>query len=641
LLKSVRTGIAAAFLFTSIAAGAGLVLNPRFVNHFGLGALLLWALPLVGGAIGGLLVGLVLGRLARLGSSEAPVRALELLWAAVVGFALFFSSLAVLPPYLGVFSTSETVRYGGALVLAAALAALGVVIARDVARRFRLAIWPLLLALPVAAMLAGATEWGRGKGQGSRLLVLAAPGLSWNVAEDMIERGDMPNFAALRDRGAWGELQSVSQPLTSMVWTTIATGKPSGEHGVEGFASTAQDVKVVRLWDILEQHGWSAGLFGWPVTWPPEELGGFVVPAVSDVGTETYPRELNFIRELAMSEKTRRKRTWGRYCRYAFLGVRYGVRLSTLTEAVQELAADPLRGRSLDSAQLFTKRKLRAKLNSDTFVELRRRHPVDFAAFYTNVVDVAQSYFWQYHEPQSFPDISPRDIARYGESVHDSYRMVDAFLGKILADTRENDVVMVISDHGAEARVESPREQLTLRVESMLREMRLQTVIEATNVGPRTYLRTKPGHESSRERVQRLFETARLGSGERAFLSRVDDWGNVVVTVNPDVLGHLNDVLLYQGGRCPVTEVVRTVDFRESAQRKATGAIVLAGKGVAPGGAGFGRVQLVDIVPTLLVLCGMDLAADLPGDVAYGALDPSIRDTFPGVVATYEPALRP
>lgn len=635
MLKSVRAGIAAAFLFTSLVSAGALLLNPRFVDHFGRGVAVFWVLPVLAGAAFGAFFGSGLKRLAYIGSSEAPERALELLWAAATGFAMFFTSLAVLPPYLGTFLNSETIRYGGGLLLAGGLAALAVAATRYVANRFRWWIWPLLVALPVAVVLSGATEWGRGRGDSSRILVLAAPGLSWNVAEDMIERGEMPHFAELRRRGAWGELQSVSQPLTPMVWTTIATGKTSDEHGVVAFSSTAEDVKTLRVWDILQQRGWSVGLFGWPVTWPPPELGGFVVPAVSDVGTETSPRDLNFIRELAMNEKTRQKRTWGRYWRYAFLATRYGVRLSTLLEAGQTIVTDPLRGGSLDAAALFTKRKLRAKLNADTFVELRRQHPVDFAAFYTNIVDVAQSYFWQYHEPDAFQGISPGDIARYGESVHDSYRIVDAFLGRILADTAENDVVVVVSDHGAEARVETAREQLTLRVESMLREMRLQGVIEATNLGPRTYLRAKEGHEAARARVQRLFETARLGSGLRAFSARVDDWGNVVVTVNPDVLDHLSEVLLYQGGRCPVSDVVRTVDFRESAQRKETGAIVMEGRGILPG-AEFGRIQLVDVVPTLLVLAGFELAADLPGDVATAALEESRRNRFPGMVATYE-----
>ncbi|GJM44212.1 MAG: hypothetical protein DHS20C21_10540 [Gemmatimonadota bacterium] len=636
MLKSVRTGIAVSLLLTSLAAAGGLILNPRFVDDLGMGAVLLWLLPVVVGALAGIGIGRVLDRLAHAGSSEAPIRAFELLWGTTVAFFLFFVSLALLPPYLGIFSNSETVRYGGALLIAALLARLAFAIARYVANRFRFWIWPLLVAFPVIAVLCGGTEWGRGKGPGSRVLVLALPGLSWNVAEDLIDRGEMPHLATLRRQGAWGELQSGSQPPPPMVWTTIASGKHSEEHGVLGFGSTAADVRSLRVWDILEQRGWSVGLFGWPVTWPPTPVDGFVVPAVSDVGTETHPPELNFIRELAMSEKTRRGRTWGRYCRYAFLGIRYGARLSTLKEAGQEIVMDTLRGRSLGAAQLFTKRKLRAKLNCDTFVELRRREPVDFAAFYSNIIHVAQSYFWKYHEPAAFQGISPDDISRYGASVTDSYRIADEFLGRILADTGPNDLVVVISDHGAEARSVSAREMLTLRVEPMLKEMRLQGVIEATNLGPRTYLRTKPGQEAARERVQRLFETARLGQGDvRAFHSRLDDWGNVVVTVEPAVLDDLDDVLLFQGGRCPVADVVRNVDFQESAQRKETGALVYSGQGIVPG-ARLGTAQLVDIVPTLLLLNDFDLAADLPGNVTYDILDGEIRDRFRGVVATYE-----
>jgi hypothetical protein len=633
--KSMRTGIAVAFLFTSLGAGAGMILNPRFVDHFALGAAFLWILPLVGGLLLGAALGKPLLRLASIGSNEDPVRALELLWATLTGFTLFFVSLALLPAYLSIFSRSETIRYGGAMLLAGAFALLGVNVARHVAHRFRFWIWPMLLALPVFAVLSG-TEWGRGHGAGSKALMIAVPGLSWNVAEDLIERGEMPNLARLRRAGASGELHSVPQPLTPMVWTTVASGKTPDEHGVEGFSATAEDVRSLRLWDILQDKGWSVGLFGWPVTWPPPQVSGFVVPAVSDVGTDTHPRELAFIRELAMSEKTQRRRTWGRYCRYAFLGIRYGTRLSTLTEAAQEITSDTLRGRSLDAAQLFTKRKLRAKLNADTFVELRRRQPVDFAAFYTNIVHVAQTYFWKYHEPGAFQGISPEDIGRYGESVHDSYRIVDAAIGRILAETGPNDLIVVLSDHGAEARLDSPRERMALRVEPMLREMRLQAVAEATNLGPRTYVRMKPGHERARERIRRLFETARLGgSDERAFLARLDEWDNVVITVNPIVADHLDDILLYQGGRCAVHEVVRAIDFQESARRKETGALVFWGKGVAPG-ADLGTAQLVDIVPTMLLLSGLELAADLPGDVAYGALDESRRNSFPGVVATYE-----
>lgn len=636
MLKSARTGLAVALFLTSLTAAGTLLLNPRFVDDLSAGLLIFLVLPIVGGLGLGVVIGRPLRRLAELGSTEDPDRALELLWTSLMGFVVFLSTLALLPPYLGIFSDSETVRYGGAIVLAAVLAALGVLTVYEVARRSRPLVWPLLLVLPVTAVFWGGTEWGRGKGSGSRILVVAVPGLSWSVAEDLIEHGQMPNLAALRRSGAWGDIQGMRPPIPEVVWTSVATGKTSADHGVMSFNATSADVRARRIWDVLQEKGWSVGLFGWPVTWPPPAVEGFVVPAVSDDGTDTQPRELNFIRELAESEKTHRPRTWGRYCRYAFLGIRWGVRSSTLIEAGRELVSDPLHGRSLNASELFTRRKLQAKLHSDYFIELRRKDPVDFAAFYTNIVHVAQSYFWKYHEPESFRGVTPPDIARYGESVHDAYRIVDEFLGEILADTEPNGLVVVISDHGAEAMVDASPARLALRLDPMLKAMRLTGVLEATNLGARTYLRPKPGQEKTRDRVRRLFETARLSQTERrVFDARVDDWGNIVVTVDPAVGDHLSETLLFQGGRCRVGDIVRAAEIQESAQMKDTGALVMAGKGVARGQRVDGAA-LLDVVPTLLVLSGLDLAADLSGNVMYSALDRDSAQRIPGMVATYE-----
>ncbi len=636
MLKLIRSGIAISLLFVSIAAAGGLILNPRFVDTVETGLLLYLVIPILGGAVAGLAIGRPLTWLASVGSTEAPVRALELLWASLAGFSVFFGTMAFLPPFLSVFYDSETIRYGGGLLVAGALAWVSVYTVRSVAHRFRFWVWPLLLALPLATIILGATPWGRGHASGARIVVLALPGLSWNVAEELIEKGEMPNLARLRDRGTWGDVQTPKPIHAPAVWTSVASGKKPEDHGVLGFRETAEDVRSARIWEILEDRGWSIGLFGWPVTWPPEEVDGFVVPAVSDLGTETHPRDLNFIRELAMIEKTRQRRTWGRYLRYGFLGIHHGARLGTLIEAGGEIVLDPLRGRNLDAARLFAKRKLRAKLNADYFVELRRTHPVNFAAFHTNIVHVAQTYFWKYHEPDAFEGVTADAIARYGESVHDAYRMADRFIGDVLADTAENGLVIIVSDHGAEAAAASEPRTLTLRIEPMLRQMRLKGAVEATNLGARTYLRMKTGHENDRERVRRLFDRARYASSdEHAFMARLDEWGNVVVTVADGAGERTNETLLFQGGRCQVSEIVRTVEFQESARLRETGALVMCGRGVEPGSR-FDGAHLLDLVPTLLVLSELDIAADLPGDVIHAALDSSLRDRIPGVVATYD-----
>src|SRR5262245_40361925 len=239
MLKSARTGIAVALFLTSLAAAGTLLLNPRFFDDLSAGVLLFVLLPIVGGFGLGVVLGRPLQRLAEAGSNEDPIRALELLWASLMGFVVFLTALALLPPYLGIFSDSETVRYGGAMVLAVLLAALGTVTILEVARRGRPFVWPLLLALPVTAVVWGGTEWGRGKSPGSRILVVAVPGLAGSVAEDLIERGQMPTLAALRRSGTWGDIQGLRPPIPEVVWTSVATGKTSAEHGVLSFNATS------------------------------------------------------------------------------------------------------------------------------------------------------------------------------------------------------------------------------------------------------------------------------------------------------------------------------------------------------------------------------------------------------------------
>ncbi len=641
MAKHVRTGIAAALVFASIAAAATLLLNPRFVNDLTLGIVFFLGVPLVAGALGGLVFGRSLERLARAGSKEDWERAYRLLWGAFAGLSVFLGTLLLLPPFLGLWFNSESARYGGALVLALGLGAITGWTIHGVARRPRPWVLPLLVAVPIAAIAAGATGWGRGAGPGSRVLVLAFHGFSWNVAEDLLDHGEMPNLAQLRSSGSWGDACAVKPLLTPVVWTSIASAKPSEEHGVMGFAATSADVRVRRIWDIYAERGWKVGLFGWPVTWPPSPIDGFVVPAVTDPGTDTHPRELGFIRELAMSEKTGRPRAWGRYWRYAFLCVRYGVKLDTLIDAGKTIAMEPFRSGPLEPAQLHAKRLLRARLSCDHFVDLRRKSSPDFAAFSTNIVHLAQAHFWKYYEPQAFQGVSANEVERFGTSVQDAYRAVDGFIGEILGDTAKDDLVVVISDHGAEAVSDAASRTFGLRLDALLEEMRIKGVVEATSVGARTYVRMKRGHEGDLKRIRRLFDTARLSDGNvRAFQTRVDDWNNLVLTVEPIVNARPQDTILFQGGRCAVADVVRAVETQESSQMKETGALVIAGKGVRAG-TRFDGASVLDLVPTLLALTDFDLAADMSGNVIEAALVEPLHEKLPGFVATYEPEDRP
>ena len=48
---------------------------------------------------------------------------------------------------------------------------------------------------------------------------------------------ELPNLAALRKRGTWGELETIVPTRSPAIWNTIATGQPPSRHGVETFTS--------------------------------------------------------------------------------------------------------------------------------------------------------------------------------------------------------------------------------------------------------------------------------------------------------------------------------------------------------------------------------------------------------------------
>ena len=54
-----------------------------------------------------------------------------------------------------------------------------------------------------------------------------------------MSEGKLPNFARLRQEGAYGRLQSSPPLLSPVIWTTIATGKTPDQHGIGHFVAVS------------------------------------------------------------------------------------------------------------------------------------------------------------------------------------------------------------------------------------------------------------------------------------------------------------------------------------------------------------------------------------------------------------------
>ncbi len=118
------------------------------------------------------------------------------------------------------------------------------------------------------------------------VVLLALDGADWALIDPLIAQGKLPLFKELKQTGAWGALRTATPAKSPVIWTTIATGKVPGKHGVEDFRATrinsrgkhplssSLDIREPMLWEMLESQGRRSVLVNWYLSFPPQPLRG-------------------------------------------------------------------------------------------------------------------------------------------------------------------------------------------------------------------------------------------------------------------------------------------------------------------------------------------------------------------------------
>ena len=110
----------------------------------------------------------------------------------------------------------------------------------------------------------------------------------WRIIGPLMEKGKLPNFKRIVDKGATGPLQSMDPMISPLLWTTMATGKLPEEHGVLSTTaydpSTGRQIPITRMyrkvdafWNMMSDYGRSVDIVGWLATYPAEEIHGTMV----------------------------------------------------------------------------------------------------------------------------------------------------------------------------------------------------------------------------------------------------------------------------------------------------------------------------------------------------------------------------
>jgi predicted AlkP superfamily phosphohydrolase/phosphomutase len=140
----------------------------------------------------------------------------------------------------------------------------------------------------------------------SRVILLGMDGLDPNIMEEMMSKGELPNFSKLVAAGSYHRLQTSNPPESPVAWSTIATGCDPGEHGifdflhrdpktympylslrkpVQGMMGTRYEKARKRdgFWAYTSSAKIPTTVIRWPVAFPAEQvtgrfLSGFGVP---------------------------------------------------------------------------------------------------------------------------------------------------------------------------------------------------------------------------------------------------------------------------------------------------------------------------------------------------------------------------
>lgn len=452
------------------------------------------------------------------------------------------------------------------------------------------------------------------------------------IVEKMVKDGDLPHLSKLMREGVTFHTETDEPVVSPVVWSSIASGKVPDKHGIKSFHGTSASVRTKRVWDIFEEHGHAVGVMGHFVTWPPRKINGFMIPDLLALDAQTYPREYSFIRHLTESSKAGKRQGLGEMVNFAMTAWQSGVRFSTLLQAAGELAKRKIGNRDFRDVQ-YDVRVLKQRLYSDLFVALCRKYQTKYAYFHNHLIDTSSHIFWQYMEPEKFDGVSRADVAKYGDRLFDAYREADRTLGKILQLADENTLVVAASDHGAKAAVNQALEWRipAINTEHLMQKLGIEKEVSYSNVGFDIMVKPRVESPGSKEKLKDLFLSINLEEDSVPLFSILEhDTSNLWLRLNNRISETNGRRIRLRDAVFALDEFVLTSGHRTSGIHDGKNAIlVMKGPGLKQGVRFKEKVQVLDIIPTILALNNLPVGRDMDGRILSEAITEEFQADHP------------
>lgn len=137
----------------------------------------------------------------------------------------------------------------------------------------------------------------------NKIFILGVDGMPYSLMQSDYIKSLMPNLSDICIRYNLHKMNSVYPVISSVAWTSFATGSNPGEHSIFGFADrqynpfkimipTSKNRKKPPIWSQLPQTKKKI-VINVPLTYPPEALNGYMVSCFlcTDIQKSTYPKD--------------------------------------------------------------------------------------------------------------------------------------------------------------------------------------------------------------------------------------------------------------------------------------------------------------------------------------------------------------
>ena len=259
----------------------------------------------------------------------------------------------------------------------------------------------------------------------TRTLIIGLDGATFDLIDPLIESGELPTLKSIIAEGVRGDLQTWPNTNSAAAWSSMVTGYNSGQHGIFHFGEAINrpgaawrpligaDRRKDAFWRILSNAGQSIGVVNVPITYPAEQIKGFMIAGMDAPGTRSngFAHPSGLMADLSKH------------------GIEYVIDVPNLGRESER-----------DRYRLPPAVERLIQTRAQTVLHLMRTRDWDALMAVFVATDRVQHYYWP-------PEGSPADSPDWNP-IRRVYQLIDLFLEQVLSAIDSNTTLLLVSDHG-------------------------------------------------------------------------------------------------------------------------------------------------------------------------------------------------